>query len=463
MNTHYDLIALGGGGGGLAVAERAAQLGRRVAIVEPNKLGGTCVNRGCVPKKIMWYAANIAHAVHDATGYGVRAEFGGVDWVQLAESRDRFVADINDYWTDYARELGIDVIRGYGRFEDPHRIEVDGQTYTALHTVISTGGQPLVPRVPGAELGITSDDFFALREQPHRVAVIGGGHIGVELAGVLRALGSEVAVIGMESRLLEAFDPLIGDTLVAAMRTQSVSLHLPFQVAALERDTDSIRVRSAQGETLVGFDTVIWAVGRAANTRELGLEAAGVAVQPNGIVPADAQQRTNVPGVYAIGDVTGRSPLTPVAVAAGRRLAERTFGEQPDAAMDYDDIPTVVFAHPPIGSVGLSEARAVEVHGNGVTVYETAFTPMRYALVEHGLPSAMKLVCVGPEQRVVGIHIIGEGADEMLQGFAVALKMGATKADFDRTVAIHPSSAEELVTLKHGRPAARTERCAEAA
>ncbi|MEJ2655438.1 MAG: glutathione-disulfide reductase [Acidihalobacter sp.] len=463
MNTHYDLIAIGGGSGGLAVAERAAQLGRRVAIVEPGRLGGTCVNRGCVPKKIMWYAAGIAHSVHGAADYGVRAGFEGVDWTRLVEARNRYVAGINGYWDDYARELGIDLIHGYGRFKDPHRIEVDGSSYTALHTVVSTGGRPFVPPVPGAEFGITSDDFFRLRQQPRHVAVIGGGYIGVELAGMLRALGSEVAVIGMEPRLLEAFDPMLGDTLAQAMQAQGISLHLPFRVAALEKHGNGIGVRSAQGELLQGFDAVIWAVGRAANTRDLGLEAAGVETRSNGIIVTDEYQSTSVPGIYAIGDITGRSPLTPVAVAAGRRLAERLFGERPGARLDYDDVPTVVFAHPPIGSVGLSETRAAELYGENVTVYETAFTPMRYALSEAGLPTAMKLVCAGPEERVLGIHIIGEGADEMLQGFAVALKMGATKADLDRTVAIHPSSAEELVTLKHGRPAVGTGRCAEAA
>ncbi|MEJ2480729.1 MAG: glutathione-disulfide reductase [Acidihalobacter sp.] len=452
MNKHYDLIAIGGGSGGLAVAERAAQLGRRVAIVEPGRLGGTCVNRGCVPKKVMWHAAGIAHAAQDAAAYGVRAGFEGVDWSRLADARDRYVAGINGYWDAYARELGIDVIRGHGHLEAAHRVEVDGDTYTALHTVVSTGGRPFVPPVPGAEFGITSDDFFRLREQPRRVAVIGGGYIGVELAGMLRALGSDVSVIGMEPRLLEVFDPMIGDTLARAMQAQGIALHLPFRVAALEKNGDGIGVRSAQGELLQSFDAVIWAVGRTANTLDLGLQAAGVETLPNGVVVTDEYQRTSVPGVYAIGDITGRSPLTPVAVAAGRRLAERLFGELPDARLDYDDIPTVVFAHPPIGSIGLSEPRAAELYGD-VTVYETAFTPMRYALSETGLPTAMKLVCAGPEERVLGIHIIGEGADEMLQGFAVALKMGATKADLDRTVAIHPSSAEELVTLKQGRPA----------
>ncbi|MEJ2061653.1 MAG: FAD-dependent oxidoreductase, partial [Gammaproteobacteria bacterium] len=300
-------------------------------------------------------------------------------------------------------------------------------------------------------LGITSDDFFRLESQPERVAVIGGGYIGVELAGVLRALGSEVTVVGLESRVLEVFDEIISDTLMQAMRSQGIELHLPFQVAALEETASGLALRSAQGDILDGYDAIIWAVGRGANTRALNLDAAGVAYERNGVIPTDAYQNTNVSGIYALGDITGRTPLTPVAVAAGRKLAERLFGGNPDARLDYTDIPTVVFAHPPVGSVGLTESQAIDEYGEALTIYETRFTPMRYALSAQGQPTAMKLVCAGEEERIVGIHLIGEGVDEMLQGFAVALKMGATKADFDRTVAIHPSSAEELVTLKQWR------------
>lgn len=461
MEKHYDLIAIGGGSGGLAVAEKAVQFGKRVAIVEGGRLGGTCVNAGCVPKKVMWYAAHLAAAVHDAPGFGIDAARGGVNWPRLVAGRDRYVADINAYWEGYAQRLGVAVIRGRARFRDARSIEVDGQAYSADHIVIATGGRPLVPKVPGAGLGITSDGFFALRRQPRRVAVIGGGYIGVELAGMLRALGSEVTLVALESRVLEAFDPLIGDTLMEAMTEQGISLHLPFQVAGLERRGGALAVRGAQGDLLEGFDQVIWAVGRVPDTADLGLEAAGVNSLRSGIVPTDELQNTNVPGIYAVGDVTGRAPLTPVAIAAGRRLAERLFGGKPEARVDYRNVPTVVFAHPPVASIGLSEPAASADYGDAVTVYETRFSPMRYALAAGGVPTAMKLVCVGPEEKVVGVHMVGDGVDEMLQGFAVAVNMGATKADFDRTIAIHPTSAEELVTLKQGRPARA--RAAEAA
>jgi glutathione-disulfide reductase len=448
MIQHFDLIALGGGSGGLAVAEQAAQLGRRVAIVEPNRLGGTCVNSGCVPKKVMWHAAQLATAVRDGTGCGVRAAVQPFDWAALVAGRERYVHNINDYWDGHARREGITRITGRGRFVNPRTLDVDGERYTADHIIIATGGRPLVPRLPGAELGITSDGFFALREQPRRVAVVGGGYIGVEVAGVLRALGSQVTLVALEDRVLAAFDPLVSATLAENMGNEGVRLHLGFAVAALERRSDGIALVPTAGAALRGFDTVIWAVGRAPNTQGLGLAEAGVEVRPSGLIPTDAYQATNVPGIYAIGDVTGREPLTPVAIAAGRRLARRIFGGEKGLKLDYENIPTVVFAHPPVARVGLTEPQARERFGDTLTVYETAFTPMRYALNDHGPRTAMKLICQGPEERVVGIHLIGDGVDEMLQGFAVALKMGATKADLDETVAIHPSSAEELVTLK---------------
>ena len=451
MDTHFDLIAIGGGSGGLAVAEKAAEHGKRVAIIERHKLGGTCVNVGCVPKKVMWYAANRAEDVRHADEMGVKASLGGIDWLALVQGRDGFIAGILDYWNGYVAGEGITHIHGDARFVDARTIEVDGKRYSADHIVIATGGRPIVPPVPGAELGITSDGFFALTEQPKRVCVIGGGYIGVELAGVLRALGSDVSVVALEARVLETFDPIVSETVAYNMAQDGIELHLPFAVGSLEQRADGLAVLSREGSALTGFDTVLWAVGRRPNTETLNLEAAGVEMLPNGVIPTDAFQNTNVAGVYAIGDITGRAPLTPVAIAAGRRLADRLFNDQPERRLDYENIPTVVFAHPPAGAVGLTEAQVRE-SGQQVTVYQTKFQPMRYALNRKGPRTAMKLVCVGEDERVVGIHMVGDGVDEMLQGFAVAVKLGATKADFDNTVAIHPVSAEELVTLKEPHP-----------
>ncbi|MGB5200472.1 MAG: glutathione-disulfide reductase [Sedimenticolaceae bacterium] len=451
MNTHFDLIAIGGGSGGLAVAEMAAQYGKRVAIVESHKLGGTCVNNGCVPKKIMWYAANLAHAVDDAADFGISATRGTTDWEKLVTGREAYINRINRYWDSYVVDSGVVRIDGSARFIDARTVEVKGRRYTADHIVIATGGRPIVPSVPGAELGITSDGFFSLTTQPRKVAIIGAGYIGVEFAGVLRALGSAVTLVALEHRLLESFDGMISDVLLGEMHKQGIITHLGFQVAGLAQTAQGIALDASDGQRLDGFDTVIWAVGRAPNTHDLDLHKAGVSTRANGIVPTDEAQNTNVPGIYALGDITGRTPLTPVAIAAGRRLAARLFGDQPDSRVDYTNVQSVVFAHPPIGTVGLTEEQARERHSK-VTVYKTEFTPMRHALSAHGMTTAMKLVCSGEREQVVGIHLIGDNVDEMLQGFAVAMKMGASKADLDATIPIHPISAEELVTMKVAEP-----------
>ncbi len=451
-SDQYDLIAVGGGSGGLAVARRAAELGARVAVIERDRLGGTCVNRGCVPKKVMWYAAHLAHAVDDAPGFGITASRGATDWQALVRGREAYVANINRYWDRVTGERGIDRITGRARLDGPGAVEVDGRRYTASHIVLATGGRPIVPPLPGAELGITSDGFFELDEQPRRVAVIGGGYIGVELAGVLRALGSQVTLVALEARVLERFDPMVGEVIEEEMTRQGIDVNTGFEVASLVQDTGTTTVVSIDGRRLAGFDTVIWAVGRAPDTRTLNLESVGIIPARGGFVPVDKFQNTAARGVYAIGDITGMSALTPVAVAAGRKLAQRLFGGDASSRVDYDDIPSVVFAHPPVGTIGLTEDEAVSRYGNTVKVYETRFRPMRFALAAEPSTTAVKLVCASADERVVGIHIVGDGADEILQGFSVAVKMGATKADFDATMAIHPTSAEELVTLRTSRP-----------
>lgn len=449
----YDLIVIGGGSGGLAVAETAAQLGKKVAVIENRKLGGTCVNNGCVPKKVMWYAANLAHSVDDASAFGIPSTRGKTDWEKLVAGRERYIENINAYWDSYIDDSGIDHLQGFGRFVDPRTVEVAGRRYHAEHIVIATGGQPILPPVPGAELGITSDGFFELEQQPERVAVIGGGYIGVELGGMLRALGSEVALMAMEGRLLERFDPMISETIEQEMRQQDIQLRTGFTVTSLQQDAQGITVNGIGGDSVGGFDCVIWAVGRRGNTEGLNLEAAGVKIQPGGIIAVDEHEYTGIAGIHAIGDINGKTALTPVAISAGRKLAARLFANQPDSKADYCNIPSVVFSHPPIGTVGLSETEARRQYGSEqVAIYKSVFTPMRYALTDHGVTTAMKLVCVGDEERVVGIHMVGDNVDEMLQGFAVSVKMGATKSDFDNTVAIHPTSAEELVTMKVAEP-----------
>ena len=447
MKKHFDMLVIGAGSGGLAAAETAAQLGKQVALVEAGSIGGTCVNNGCVPKKVMWHAANLAHDIHEAKGFGLNVDFHDFDWQRLISGRDQYISNIINYWDEYVINQGIEVIKGYGRFTTANSVEVNGEIYSADHIVISTGSQPMVPPVTGAELGITSDGFFEMKQQPKKVAIIGGGYIGVELAGVLNSLGSDVTVMTMENRLLENFDDIISSSLQVEMENQGIKVICDFKTTELFRQDESISIRSNQ-EILSGFDTVIWATGRKPAIANLQLDKADVETSSQGHIIVDDYQQTSVTGIYAVGDVTGKVPLTPVAIAAGRKLARRLFNGEVALKQDYENIPSVVFSHPPVSTVGMTEQQA-QSSGEKVTVYQSDFTPMRRSLSGSNTKTVMKLVCTGENEKVAGIHILGDSADEMMQGFAIAVKMGATKADFDSTVAIHPSSAEELVTMKH--------------
>lgn len=449
MSQHYDLISVGAGSGGLSVAERAARYGARCLVVEKGRLGGTCVNVGCVPKKVMWYAADLAHALKDAPGYGFQVGETGFDWATVKQARDRYVQGINDWYVTYLADSNVDLVHGQARCTAPNTIEVNGESYSADHLVIANGGFPTVPDLPGAEHGITSDGFFELDHLPARVAVVGAGYIAVELAGMLNALGSEVSLLLRKQQFLRNFDPMLRETLMEEMIKDGVNLLPATQVESVERLEDgSLCVKCTGSNWELRVDTLIWAIGRSLSTADLDPGSAGVETNDDGSIPTDRYQNTNMPGSYAIGDVTGHFQLTPVAVAAGRRLADRLFDGKTERHLPYENIPSIVFSHPPIGTVGLTEDQARASHGAAVKVYQTRFTPMYYAPVKRKQLTAMKLVCVGARERIVGCHIIGLGSDEMLQGFAVAIRMGATKQDFDDTVALHPTSAEELVTMR---------------
>jgi glutathione reductase (NADPH) len=444
----FDLISVGGGSGGLACAQRAAEHGAKAAVIEPHRLGGTCVNVGCVPKKVMWNAATVASSLRDAGDYGFDVQAAANDWALLKTKRDAYVLRLNGIYERNLAAKGVAYVRGAARFIDAHTVEVNGERLSARHLVIATGGKACVPPLPGAELGITSDGFFELATRPQRVAVIGSGYIACELAGAFHDLGSETHVFIRKDHLLTHFDVMLGKSLMREVRAQGMSVHEHVVPSALREESAKKTLVAQDGTTFPGFDAVLWAIGRESNVGGLDLEKAGVKLDDSSFVITDAFQNTNVAGVYAIGDVTGRAALTPVAIAAGRRLSDRLFGGNPERHLEYSMIPTVVFTHPPIGTVGASEAEARAQFGDSVKVYVAEFTPMYHALTTRKSHTDMKLVCAGAEQRIVGCHIIGAGADEMLQGFAVAIRMGATKKDFDDTVAIHPTSAEELVTMR---------------
>ncbi|MBK4715259.1 MULTISPECIES: glutathione-disulfide reductase [Tenebrionibacter/Tenebrionicola group] len=450
MTKHYDYIAIGGGSGGIASVNRAAMYGKKCALIEAKLLGGTCVNVGCVPKKVMWHAAQIAEAIRlYGPDYGIDATLNHLDWGKLIASRSAYIDRIH---ASYDRVLGknnVDVIHGFARFVDAHTIEVNGDRLTADHILIATGGRPGRPAIPGVEYGLDSDGFFELDALPDRVAVVGAGYIAVEIAGVVNALGAQTHLFVRKHAPLRSFDPIITDTLVEIMAAEGPQLHTQAVPESVVKNTDGSLTLTLEDGRRQTVDCLIWAIGREPATDSINLQAAGVKTDEKGYIIVDKYQATNVAGVYAVGDNTGHIELTPVAVAAGRRLSERLFNNKPNEHLDYNNVPTVVFSHPPIGTVGLTEPQAREQYGDeAVKVYQSAFTAMYTAVTQHRQPCRMKLICVGEEQKIVGIHGIGFGMDEMLQGFAVALKMGATKKDFDNTVAIHPTAAEEFVTMR---------------
>ncbi len=449
MEYDYDLISIGGGSGGLAVSNRASSYGARCMIIERDPvMGGTCVNRGCVPKKAMWYGASMAHSLRDAKAYGFDVSASAFDWAGFVSKREHYIDNINKFYVGMLDRANITAVYGEATLSGPNTVDVNGKSYTAERIVLAPGGNPVVPDIPGAELAITSDGFFELERQPEKVLVLGAGYIAVELAGMLQALGSSVTLGVRTDRFLRAFEPELFDNLSAAMTADGVTLQTQFSASAIEEVDGRLRVSAESGVSIDGFDAVIFAIGRKPDTQNLGLEKAGLQSDNRGYIDVDKFQQTNVPSIYALGDVTGQAELTPVAIAAGRRMADRLYNGQTDRHLNYDTIATVVFSHPPIATIGLTEAQAREAYGDGVKVYQTSFTPMYMSFTDHKVKTYMKLIVTGDNEKIVGCHMIGKDVDEMMQGFAVAISMGATKSQFDDTVAIHPTSAEELVTMR---------------
>lgn len=450
MVKEYDYIVIGGGSGGIASANRAAMHGAKVILFEGKEVGGTCVNVGCVPKKVMWYGAQVAETLHRYAGeYGFDVTINKFDFATLKANRQAYIDRIHGSYERGFDSNGVERVYEYARFVDPHTVEVAGERYTAPHILIATGGHALYPNIPGSEYGITSDGFFELDEVPKRTAVIGAGYIAVEVAGVLNALGSDTHLFVRKDRPLRTFDKDIVDVLVDEMAKSGPTLHTHANATEVVKNADdSLTISFDNGETIT-VDCLIWAIGRTANTSGFGLEKTGVKLTEKGTIYSDEFENTSVPGIYALGDVTGKLDLTPVAVKAGRQLSERLFNNKADAKLDYTDVATVVFSHPVIGSVGLTEEKAIAKYGEeNIKVYKSSFTPMYTALGDNRQPSTMKLVTLGEDEKIIGLHGIGYGVDEMIQGFSVAIKMGATKADFDNTVAIHPTGSEEFVTMR---------------
>lgn len=448
---HYDYIAIGGGSGGIASVNRASMYGKKCALIEAKALGGTCVNVGCVPKKVMWYGANVAEAIHRyAPDYGFDIEVKNFDFARLVQNRQAYIERIHQSYERVLAKNNVDVIQGFARFIDKNTIEVNGEKITADHILIATGAKPSRPNIDGAEYGIDSDGFFQLNDVPKRVAIVGAGYIAVELAGVLNSLGAETHLFVRQNAPLRKFDSLIVETLLEIFQQDGIQLHTQAQPKQVIKNADESLTLVLEDGRQTTVDCLIWAIGRTPMTDDLNLEQIGVEMNAQGKIKVDKYQNTSVNGIYAVGDIIENAiELTPVAVAAGRRLSERLFNNKPEEHLDYSLVPTVMFSHPAIGTIGLTEQQAIEQYGQEqIKIYTSSFTPMYSAITQHRQPCKMKLVCLGKQEKIVGLHGIGYGVDEMIQGFAVAIKMGATKADFDNTVAIHPTGAEEFVTMR---------------
>ena len=445
----YDIIAIGGGSGGIATMNRAGEHGAKAAVIEEKKLGGTCVNVGCVPKKIMWYGAQIAETFHQfGEDYGFKTTDLNFDFATLRRNREAYIDRARSSYDGSFKRNGVDLIEGHAEFVDSHTVSVNGELIRAKHIVIATGAHPSIPNIPGAELGGSSDDVFAWEELPESVAILGAGYIAVELAGVLHTFGVKTDLFVRRDRPLRGFDSYIVEGLVKEMERTNLPLHTHKVPAKLEKTAEGITIHFEDGTSHTASQ-VIWATGRRPNVKSLQLEKAGVTLNERGFIQVDKYQNTVVEGIYALGDVTGEKELTPVAIKAGRTLSERLFNGKTTAKMDYSTIPTVVFSHPAIGTVGLTEVEAIKTYGaENIHVYTSSFTSMYSAVTQHRQQAKFKLITAGEDEKVVGLHGIGYGVDEMIQGFAVAIKMGATKADFDATVAIHPTGSEEFVTMR---------------
>jgi glutathione reductase (NADPH) len=446
MSQHdFDFFVIGAGSGGVRAARMAASFGARVAVAEERYYGGTCVNVGCIPKKLFVYGSRFPEDRAVAAGYGWTVDEPTFDWPTLVRNKDTEIQRLNGIYERMLKNAGCEVIPARATLIDPHTVEVNGKHITATHILVATGGWPLVPEIPGREHILTSNEMFHLEQLPRRMVVVGGGYIAVEFAGILRGLGCEVTQLYRGEMILRGFDTETAAFLVEQMRHKGIDLRLQSDVVRIDKTATGLNLTLKDGSTLEA-DGVLYATGRVPMTANLGLEACGVALDAAGAIRVDAHYRTNVPSIYAVGDVTNRVNLTPVALAEGMSLARRLFGSR-DTTVDYEFIPTAIFSQPPIGTVGFSEDEARKQFGD-IEVFTSSFTPLRFTISPVKEKAFMKLIVDQASRRVVGLHMCGEDAGEITQGFAVAMRAGATKEIFDTTIGIHPSAAEEFVTMR---------------
>ena len=443
MAKIFDYIVIGGGSGGISSAHIARKYGKTVAVIEGGKIGGTCVNVGCVPKKVMWNAASIIEDIRASSGYSITASFT-YNWQQLCQSREAYIRGINESYYQFFEEENINHYKGWAKFVNDHTVNVNGELLSADHILIATGSTSTLLDIPGKEFLLTSDDFFALEHPPKSVLVVGNGYIAAELAGLFNSFGIETSLLLRKEQFLSIFDHETSNVLRASMESQNIKFLTNRVLASVEKVDDGFIAEYNTGEK-AHFEQIYCAIGRRGNIDHLSLENTSILVKDS-FIPSDEWENTNVDGLHSLGDVSGKVQLTPVAILAGQKLSHRIFGGQSDAKVDYENIPTVMFSHPPYGMIGLTEEQARQKYPD-IKVYKTQFNSMFYALASHKVPTFLKVITAGPEERIVGLHAIGRGVDEMMQGFAVAIKLGATKKDFDSTIGIHPTASEEFVSL----------------
>lgn len=444
----YQLFVIGGGSGGVRAARIAAGLGATVAIAESHRYGGTCVIRGCVPKKLLVYASQFSQDFADAQGFGWTVPAATMSWPQLIKAKNKEIGRLSGLYEKNLTGSNVSVMHGSARVIDPHTVEVNGQRFRAQHILVATGGRPFLPAVPGIEHAITSNEAFDLPALPKRVLIVGGGYIAVEFAGIFKGLGAQVTLSYRGDQILRGFDDDVRLHLHDEMAKKGVAMRLRTDVARIDKSANGAFTVTLTGEAeeTLEVDVVMYATGRVPHTQGLGLDDVGVSLDRDGGVLVNALGQTNVPSIHAVGDVTNRIALTPVAIREGAALAQTLFGAKPISA-DLTTVPTAVFSQPPIGTVGLSEVQAIEQHGQ-VDIYSAKFRNMRHTLSGRDEKTLVKLIVDTATQRVLGAHMVGDDAPEIIQGLAIAIRMGATKADFDATVALHPSAAEEFVTLR---------------